>query len=135
MGMVVDGAQHHWRVENFRVEPPTEAAFRAAYPGARFFSRPVSSVSDGHHVARSKGDCLYVNCRWSLNNDDTSNFHDRFTIAVRAADRVLDIVNRRGADYFRAETQPSSVRSEGEKMLRQPPSSNTQSFIVTRSVP
>lgn len=102
MGMVVDGAQHHWRVEHFRVEPPTEAAFRAAYPGARFFSRPISSVSDGHHVARSKGDCLYVNCRWSLNNDDTSNFHDRFTIAVRAADRVLDIVNRRGADYFRA---------------------------------
>ena len=102
MGMVVDGAQHHWLVENFRVAPPTEAAFRAAYPGARYFPRPISSVSDGHHVARSKGDCRYVNCRWSLNNDDTSNFHDRFTIAVRAADRVLDIVNRRGADYFRA---------------------------------
>ena len=102
MAMVIDGTQHHWLVDGFRVVPPTEAEFRAAYPGARFFSRPVTSVSDGHHVARSQGDCLYVNCRWSLNNDDTSNFHDRFTIAVRAADRVLDVVNRRGADYFRA---------------------------------
>ena len=103
MGMVVDGSQHHWLVENFRVVPPTEAEFKAAYPEGRFFHRPVSSVSDGHHVARSKGDGKYVNCRWSLNNDDSSNFHDRFTIAVRAADRVLDIVNRRGASYLRAE--------------------------------
>ena len=103
MGMVVDGAQHHWLVENFRVLPPSEEEFRAAYPGRQFFRRPVSSVSDGHHVARSKGDCRYINCRWSLNNDDTSNFHDRFTIAVRAADRVLDVVNRRGAEYLRAE--------------------------------
>ncbi len=103
MGMLVDGAQHHWEVDNFRVIPPTEAEFRAAYPGKRFFSRPISSTADGHHVARSKGDCSYVNCRWTLNNDDTSNFHDRMTIAVRASDRVLDIINLRGAEYLRAQ--------------------------------
>lgn len=102
MGMVVDGKQHHWLVKNFRVAPPTQAEFAAAYPGKTFRPRPVSSVSDAHHVARSQGTCRYENCRFSLNNDDTTNFHDRFTIAVRASDKVLDVVNRRGAGYFRA---------------------------------
>lgn len=103
MGLVVDGRQHHWLVKNFRVQPPTRAEFAAAYPGVTFRPRPVSSVSDGHHVARSQGSCRYENCRWSLNNDDSSNFHDRFTIAVRASDKVLDVINRRGAAYLRAE--------------------------------
>ena len=102
MAMVTDGPQEYWQVENFRVVPPDEAAFAAAYPGVRYFHRPVSSTSDGHHVARSKGHCRYVNCTWSLNNDDTSNFHDRFTIAVKCGAKKLQIVNKRGADYFRA---------------------------------
>lgn len=102
MGMVTDGPQEFWQVENFRVVPPSEAEFAAAYPGARYFHRPVTSTSDGHHVARSKGHCRYLNCEWSLNNDDTSNFHDRFTIAIKCGARRLQIVNRRGADYFRA---------------------------------
>ncbi|MBR4652885.1 MAG: right-handed parallel beta-helix repeat-containing protein [Kiritimatiellae bacterium] len=102
LAMLVDGAQEFWHVENFSVAPPDEAMFKAAYPTAKYRPRPVSSVSDGHHVARSKGSCRYVNCRWSLNNDDAMNFHDRFTIAARVADKVLEVINRRGADYFRA---------------------------------
>ena len=101
MGMVVDGTQEFWQVENFSVAPPNEAMFKAAYPNAKYRPRPVSSVSDGLHVARSRGSCRYVNCRWSLNNDDSANFHDRFTLAVRVADKVLEIINRRGAGYFR----------------------------------
>ena len=101
MGMVTDGTQMYWQVENLRVAPPTAEEFAAAYPGLTYFSRPISSTSDGHHVARSKGYCRYVNCSWSLNNDDASNFHDRFTIAVKCGARKLQIINRRGADYFR----------------------------------
>ena len=102
MGMVTDGVQEYWQVENFRVVPPTREEFERAYPGQRFFERPISSVSDGHHVARSKGHCRYVNCAFSRNNDDSSNFHDRFTIAIKVAEKTLQIVNKRGADYFRA---------------------------------
>ena len=103
MALVIDGRQHNWLVDGLRVMPPDEAAFKAAYPGARFFRRPVASTSDGHHVARSQGSARYENCRWTLNNDDSMNFHDRFTIAIRVAPRVLDVINRRGAAYFRAE--------------------------------
>ena len=103
MAMVVDGPQRFWEVENFRVVPPSEAEFAAAYPGRKFFRYPVTSTSDGHHVARSQGDARYINCRWSLNNDDSSNFHDRFTIAIRVSERTLQVINRRGTDYFRAQ--------------------------------
>ena len=103
MAMVIDGKQKYWQVERVVVAPPTKEQFEAAYPGRRFFERPVSSTSDGHHVARSSGWCKYIACRWSRNNDDATNFHDRFTIAVRAADNVLDVINKRGFEYFRAE--------------------------------
>ena len=103
MAMVTDGAQEYWQVERLRVAPPTAEEFAAAYPGKRFFERPVSSTSDGHHVARSKGHCKYVDCYWTRNNDDSSNFHDRFTIAVKVAPRKLYVINRRGTAYFRAE--------------------------------
>ena len=102
MGMVTDGPQEYWQVERFRVVPPTAAEFAAAYPGLRFFSRPVTSTSDGHHVARSRGHCRYLDCEWRLHNDDSSNFHDRFTIAVKCGARKLQIINKRGYDYFRA---------------------------------
>lgn len=101
MGMVVDGPQKFWQVERFRVVPPTEAEFAAAYRGGRFRPRPVTSTSDGHHVARSSGMCRYVGCRWTLNNDDTFNIHDRFTLAVKVGRCRLQIVNQRGIDYFR----------------------------------
>lgn len=103
MAMVTDGKEQFTEVENFAVKPPTADEFAAAYPGATFRARPVSSSSDGFHVARSKGFFRLLNCRWELNNDDSINFHDRFTIAVRGGDRVLDIINRRGAEYFRVE--------------------------------
>lgn len=103
MAMVIDGPQEYWQVENLKVRPPTAEEFAAAYPGKRFFERPISSTSDGHHVVRSKGHCRYLNCEWSRNNDDSSNFHDRFTIAVKCGARRLQIVNRRGYDYFRAQ--------------------------------
>ena len=103
MAMVTDGKNEFTEVENLRVKPPTAEAFAAAYPGVKFRPRPVSSTSDGFHIARSKGYFRLLNCLWTLNNDDSINFHDRFTIAVRGGDRVLDIVNRRGAEYFRVE--------------------------------
>ena len=102
MAMVTDGAQEYWQVERLRVAPPTASEFAAAYPGKRFFERPVSSTSDGHHVARSKGHCKYIDCYWTRNNDDSNNFHDRFTSAVEVAPRTLYVINRRGAAYFRA---------------------------------
>lgn len=101
MAMVTDGAQAYTEVENLRVAPPTADQFAAAYPGATFRPRPVSSTSDGFHVARSKGFYRLLNCHWSLNNDDSINFHDRFTITVRGGPQVLDVVNRRGIEYFR----------------------------------
>ena len=103
MAMVTDGRQRFTEVEDFTVMPPTREAFAAAYPGVTFRPRPVSSTSDGFHVARSQGYFRLLNCRWTLNNDDSINFHDRFTIAVRGGDRVLDVINRRGAEYFRVE--------------------------------
>ena len=102
MGMVTDGAQEYWQVERFRVVPPTADEFAAAYPGVAFRSRPLTSSSDGNHVARSKGHCKYVDCRWTLNNDDANNFHDRFTIVVACGRRKLQVINRRGFAYFRA---------------------------------
>lgn len=103
MGLVIDGPQEYWQVENFRVAPPTAEEFALAYPDLSYFSRPISSTSDGHHVARSKGHCRYLNCSWSLNNDDSTNFHDRFTIAVKCGVRNLQVINKRGVDYFRVE--------------------------------
>lgn len=103
MGMVVDGPQEYWRVERFRVVPPTEEEFAKAYPGVRYFRRPMTSSSDGHHIARSKGHCQYVDCQWTMNNDDSNNFHDRFTLAVKCGTRKLQVINRRGFAYFRAE--------------------------------
>ena len=102
MAMVTDGPQEYWRVERFRVAPPTEGEFAAAYPGVPFFKRLMSSSSDGHHIARSNGHCQYVDCLWTLNNDDSNNFHDRFTIAVKCGRKKLHIINRRGYSYFRA---------------------------------
>lgn len=103
MAMTVDGPQKFWQVERLRVAPPTEAEHAAAYPGEPFRPRPVSSTSDGHHVHRSQGMCRYVGCRWSLNNDDAFNIHDRFTLAVKCGEKALQIINRRGYGYFRAE--------------------------------
>ncbi len=103
MGMVVDGPQKFWQVERFRVVPPTKEEIAAAYPGEKFRPRPVTSTSDGHHVARSSGMCRYIGCVWKLNNDDAFNIHDRFTIAVKVSERDLQIINRRGPKYFRAE--------------------------------
>ncbi|MGN0853877.1 MAG: right-handed parallel beta-helix repeat-containing protein [Kiritimatiellia bacterium] len=102
MAMVTDGPQEYWRVERFRVVPPTEREFAAAYPGVPFFKRLMTSSSDGHHIARSNGHCQYVDCLWTLNNDDSNNFHDRFTIAVKCGAKKLHIINRRGYNYFRA---------------------------------
>ena len=103
MAMVTDGPQEYTEVEGLRVLPPTKEELAAAYPGKKFRARPVTSTSDGFHVARSKGFYRLLNCAWTLNNDDSINFHDRFTIAVRGGDRVLDVINRRGAEYFRVE--------------------------------
>ncbi|MGN0832696.1 MAG: hypothetical protein ACI4RD_03480 [Kiritimatiellia bacterium] len=101
MGMVVDGPQEYWRVERFRVVPPTAEEFARAYPGVRFSRRVMTSSSDGHHIARSKGHCQYVDCTWTLNNDDSNNFHDRFTVGVGCGARKLQVTNRRGMAYFR----------------------------------
>jgi len=101
MAMVTDGPQSHTEIEGLHVRPPTREEIAAAYPGAVFRPRPVTSTSDGFHVARSQGYYRLLGCSWTLNNDDSINFHDRFTIAVRGGDRVLDVVNRRGAEYFR----------------------------------
>ena len=101
MAMVTDGPGKYTEIEKFRVVPPTREDFANAYPDAEFRPRPVTSTSDGFHVARSQGFCRLLDCAWSLNNDDSVNFHDRFTIAVRGSDRMLDVINRRGAGYFR----------------------------------
>ena len=103
LAMVTDGPQEYWQVERFRVVPPTRDEHSAAYPGRRYFSRPITSTADGHHVVRSKGHAKYVDCEWTLNNDDSSNFHDRFTIGVKCGARKIQIVNKRGNAYFRAE--------------------------------
>ena len=103
MAMVVDGPQKFWQVEGFQVAPPTGDEIRSAYPGEKFRPRPVTSTSDGHHVARSSGMSRYIGCRWTLNNDDAFNIHDRFTLAIKVGEKRLQIVNRRGMEYFRAE--------------------------------
>ena len=102
MALVIDGPQEYWQVERFRVVPPTAEEFARAYPGVAYRPRPMTSSSDGHHVARSKGHARYIDCEWRLNNDDANNFHDRFTIAVKCGERRLQIINKRGQAYFRA---------------------------------
>ena len=87
MGIVIDGAQEYWQFIDCSLAPPE---------GSR---RPISATADGLHVARSKGHCKYLNCRFSLNNDDSMNFHDRFTLAIPVASNALEIINRRGEEY------------------------------------
>ena len=41
MAFVTDGTQKYWQFENVKVVPPTKSEFAAAYPGERFFERPV----------------------------------------------------------------------------------------------
>ena len=93
MGMVVDGKQEYWQIENVRIEPRPDAPYK----------RPVSSVSDAYHVARSHGHAKHLNMRIRLNNDDAMNFHDRFAIAKRTGPRALEIAMNRGIGYFRPE--------------------------------
>ena len=87
MGVVVDGEQEYWQLVDFSLAPPE---------GMR---RPISSTADGLHVVRSKGHCRCENCLFSLNNDDSMNFHDRFTLAIPVASNALEIINRRGEEY------------------------------------
>lgn len=101
MGLAVDGKQHHFQVEDLVIAPPTAEEFACAYPGAIFRPRPITSTADGAHVLRSQGFGRFLRYRCTLNCDDPINIHDRFTLAVRAADHVLEIVNRRGAEYAR----------------------------------
>ena len=102
MGMVVDGKQEYWQVENVRIEPRPDAPYR----------RPVSSVSDAYHVARSRGHAKHLNMRIRLNNDDAMNFHDRFAIAKRTGPRSLEIAMNRGIGYFRPSVgDPLELRS------------------------
>lgn len=103
MGLAIDGVQHHFQIEDFSVAPPTGTEFARAYPGATFRPRPVSSTADAIHVHRSQGWGRFLRCRVSLNSDDSVNIHDRFTLAVRASAQVLEIINRRGAEYARFE--------------------------------
>ena len=104
MAMVTDGPEKYTEIENFKVVPPDIGQFVKTYPGVKYRPRPVTSTSDGFHVARSQGFCRLLDCVWILNNDDSINFHDRFTIAVRGNDRMIEVINRRGAGYFRVAT-------------------------------
>ena len=102
MGMVVDGKQEYWQVENVNIEPRPDAPYK----------RPVSSVSDAYHVARSHGHAKHLNMRIRLNNDDAMNFHDRFAIAKRTGPRALEVVMNRGIGYFRPEAgDPFELRN------------------------
>ena len=91
MGMVVDGRQKYWHIENVRIEPRPDAPYK----------RPMSSSSDGYHVARSCGYARHVNLKIRLNNDDALNFHDRFVLASRTGRRTLKVESDRGIGYFR----------------------------------
>ena len=138
MGMVVDGKQEYWQVENVRIEPRPDAPYK----------RPVSSVSDAYHVARSRGHAKHLNMRIRLNNDDSMNFHDRFAIAKKVGPRTLEVAMNRGIGYFRPEIgdpfelrnldwSPTGftarlVRTEGNAMFldRDIPDSSQGAFFV-----
>ena len=138
MGMVVDGRQEYWQIDNVRIEPRPDAPYK----------RPVSTVSDAYHVARSRGHAKHVNMRIRLNNDDSMNLHDRFAIAERKGPRTLEIVLDRGIGYFRPavgdpfelralDWRPTGftaklVRLDGEKMIldRDIPDSLQGAFFV-----
>ena len=91
MGMVVDGKQEYWQIDGVRIEPRPDAPYK----------RPVSTVSDAYHVARSRGHAKHFNMRIRFNNDDSINFHDRFAIVKRRGLRSLEIAMDRGIGYFR----------------------------------
>lgn len=93
MGVVVCGGQRYWQLVNFRFGQDDSAEFKY----------PVTTTADACHVVESRGWCKFVNCRWSKNLDDTNNFHDRTTLAVKASANVLRIANRRGNAYFQAQ--------------------------------
>ena len=102
MGMVVDGRQEYWQIDNVRIEPRPDAPYK----------RPVSSVSDAYHVARSRGHAKHFNMRIRFNNDDSLNFHDRFAIAERRGSRSLEVAMERGIGYFRPEVgDPFELRT------------------------
>ena len=93
MGIVVDGKQRYWQLENVSVQPRPDASYK----------RPMSCSSDGYHVARSSGYAKHINLKIRLNNDDALNFHDRFALAVRSGKRTLEVASDRGIGYFRPE--------------------------------
>ena len=93
MGMVVDGKQKYWQLENVSIQPRPDAPYK----------RPMTSSSDGYHVARSSGYAKHINLKIRLNNDDALNFHDRFVLASRSGKRTLEVASDRGIGYFRPE--------------------------------
>lgn len=93
MGMVVDGKQKYWKVENVNISPRPDAPYK----------RPMSSSSDGYHVARSCGYGKHINLQVRLNNDDALNFHDRFGLGAKRGRRTIEIIADRGIGYFRPE--------------------------------
>lgn len=92
LGFEVRGNQRSWQLVNVKIEPPADAP----YP------REITCTADAFHIARSCGRCKFVNCSWTLHEDDSINSHDRTTLARKAGARRLQVVNNRGPAYFGA---------------------------------
>ena len=92
LGFEVRGNQRGWQLVNVKIAPPkgTETP------------REITCTADGFHIARSCGRCKFVNCEWTLHEDDSINSHDRTTLARKSGPRTLEVVNNRGTAYFGA---------------------------------
>ena len=100
-GVGIGEGLHHLAFEGFRLAPPTEAEARAAGLGWNG-PRPVTSTADGTHCRRSRGYFKFTDCEWTLNHDDSLNFHDCTGLARREGERLLRVINAGGTPYFGA---------------------------------
>lgn len=102
MGIRTSGPQQYWQVLDCHVRLPPEGLKR---PDGRLYApyrRGVTATADAHHVVQSKGYVKFVDCSWTIHQDDSHNFHDRSTLVTSIGERKLEVVNGRGAEYFGA---------------------------------
>ncbi len=88
MGIIADGSQRNWRIENFIIAPPKNDKTRC-----------VSCTADSAHVARSLGNFQMENCEFIHGSDDCLNIHDSTEYVSRIDDYTVRVPRIKNKKY------------------------------------
>ena len=90
MGIVVLGTQKYMLFERVKIEP-----LKGDFP-----PRPCAVTADAVHFKSSAGYAKFIDCEFTLNEDDFFNFHDVGGYAKVGSHGNLTFINAGGTKYF-----------------------------------